>query len=267
MTAYGAPTATLTRSALLRAWRRRFGADDFHSHVRWWAVRKLLDVHAQRTLEIGAGRGLMSLQTAWHAHAIDATTPRSYDLFDTDDAALGVIERLAPAWPPAATAKFWHGDADRGLSDLPSGHYDQVLLVDVLEHVSAPDALLAEIARVLRPGGHLVLSVPSPRYPTYFTRAFADEIGHLVDGFTEPDLRARVAHAGLRVDVCFAYTSPVAGAVARVFYDARVRRGPRALRLLRTAITPTALALSAPFEELLPATGCGSWALRATRPS
>jgi SAM-dependent methyltransferase len=41
---------------------------------------------------------------------------------------------------------------------LPSAHYDWVTLWDVIEHVSDPVPLLTEAARVLKPGGRLVLS-------------------------------------------------------------------------------------------------------------
>lgn len=40
------------------------------------------------------------------------------------------------------------------------GSFDTVLLIDVLEHIAKPDALIAELARVLRPGGALVAGMP-----------------------------------------------------------------------------------------------------------
>jgi SAM-dependent methyltransferase len=43
---------------------------------------------------------------------------------------------------------------------VESMQFDTVLLTDVLEHVSAPGSLLAEINRVLRPSGKLIGSVP-----------------------------------------------------------------------------------------------------------
>lgn len=48
-------------------------------------------------------------------------------------------------------------DADLG---LPSGSYDVVLLLDVLEHLVDPAAVLARATRWLAPGGRVMLSVP-----------------------------------------------------------------------------------------------------------
>ncbi|MEW5989267.1 MAG: class I SAM-dependent methyltransferase, partial [Chloroflexota bacterium] len=45
---------------------------------------------------------------------------------------------------------------------LPAAHFDAVTLWDVLEHVIDPKATLAEIGRILKPGGLLVLSLPNP---------------------------------------------------------------------------------------------------------
>ncbi len=38
--------------------------------------------------------------------------------------------------------------------------FDTVLLADVLEHIAKPWILVAEIARILRPGGHVIIGVP-----------------------------------------------------------------------------------------------------------
>lgn len=48
------------------------------------------------------------------------------------------------------------------LDDIPreDAYYDTVILTQVLEHVPNPEAVLRELARVTRPGGKLLLSVP-----------------------------------------------------------------------------------------------------------
>jgi SAM-dependent methyltransferase len=43
---------------------------------------------------------------------------------------------------------------------FPDNHFDAILCTEVLEHAMAPEALVAEMYRVLRPGGSLVLTVP-----------------------------------------------------------------------------------------------------------
>lgn len=71
---------------------------------------------------------------------------------------------------------------------LSDGSFDGVLCSQVLEHVFTPDAFLAEIRRVLRPGGVLVLAVPfmwdeheQPwdfgRYTTFGLRALVERSG------------------------------------------------------------------------------------------
>ena len=44
---------------------------------------------------------------------------------------------------------------------LPADQFDLVLCTQVLEYVPEPAAVIAEIHRVLKPGGYLLLSVPS----------------------------------------------------------------------------------------------------------
>jgi SAM-dependent methyltransferase len=44
---------------------------------------------------------------------------------------------------------------------LPDGAFDRVICTEVLEHTEDPAAILAEIRRVLRPGGIAVITVPN----------------------------------------------------------------------------------------------------------
>jgi SAM-dependent methyltransferase len=56
-----------------------------------------------------------------------------------------------------------HLDLDQDLNQgiaLPDASFDTVLATDLLEHIERPEVLFASIARVLRPDGVLILTVP-----------------------------------------------------------------------------------------------------------
>jgi len=53
---------------------------------------------------------------------------------------------------------FEVGDVEK--LDLPDDSIDQVIAMAVIEYLKTPDRALAEIARVLRPGGTAIITVP-----------------------------------------------------------------------------------------------------------
>jgi len=70
----------------------------------------------------------------------------------------------------------WDVDGIDIVSDITkipvkSGTFDNVLCTEVLEHVPHPELAVAEIARVLKPGGRLVLTAPFVSY-THFSPYF-----------------------------------------------------------------------------------------------
>ena len=100
---------------------------------------------AGRWLDIGCGSG--TLLRAAGAEGWDATgteiAPAVVDAMRTQglDARLGLTEEL----------------------DLPSGGFDVVSAIEVLEHVPDPDKLITEATRLLRPGGALYVTTPHGR--------------------------------------------------------------------------------------------------------
>jgi SAM-dependent methyltransferase len=80
--------------------------------------------------------------------------------------------------------------SDASALPLADGSVDLVLSLELVEHVPEPAAVLAEIARVLKPGGTVILSVPStvPRHDDNdywrFTAQGLDRLGsaHFEEG-------------------------------------------------------------------------------------
>jgi len=68
------------------------------------------------------------------------------------------------------------------LAGIADNTYDFVLSAHCLEHVANPLAALREWRRVLRPGGHLILALPNPRW-TFDHRRPCTTIQHLRDDF------------------------------------------------------------------------------------
>lgn len=56
-------------------------------------------------------------------------------------------------------AEFVKGEVTKVGFDASS--FDRIICTEVLEHVKEPEPILEEIARLLRPGGHAVITVPN----------------------------------------------------------------------------------------------------------
>ncbi len=114
-----------------------------HLH-RYFLAREVargLDV-----LDVAAGEG--------YGSAFLAQTARSVVGVDCDAASVA----HASAAYGAANLRFLSGDARR--LPLPDAAFDLVVSFETLEHFGEHDAFLAEVRRVLRPGGRLLLSTP-----------------------------------------------------------------------------------------------------------
>jgi hypothetical protein len=72
------------------------------------------------------------------------------------DYIVGPLERLAKRMPQVPLLQF-----DLVKCPLPSSHVDAVVLLNVLEHIEDDVAAVAQVVRILKPGGLAVIEVPA----------------------------------------------------------------------------------------------------------
>ena len=107
--------------------------------------------------------------------------------------------------------------------ELALAPFDAVLITEVIEHVAHPDAFLANAARLVRPGGYVVVSTPNgayvrntlPRFsdcpdPSVYESAQfqPDSDGHIFLLHPE-ELALLASRAGLQVDALRLFTNPL----------------------------------------------------------
>lgn len=99
----------------------------------------------QSILDIGCGTGgnLAAFASEYHCTG-----------WDPSDEALGLARRRYPS------VRFLSGFLQDAIASLPQPP-DLILANDVLEHVRADEALLSQLVQAIRPGGHLLITVPA----------------------------------------------------------------------------------------------------------
>lgn len=114
-----------------------------------------------------------------------------------------VDEVVCVDWPQSVhRTPYLDAEADlAGRLPFPDASFDTIVLSDVLEHLPEPQLLWNEMARMLRPGGRVLMNVPF-LYSLH-------EVPHDYARYTEFGLRRLVRQAGLSVTLL----EPVGGSL------------------------------------------------------
>lgn len=108
----------------------------------------------RRWLPTRAGLRVLDLGCGYHATLLRALRPRLAEGVGID---VGVSDeaRRVPG------LSFFEGGIEEQLPRLPSGHFDVVMLISVLEHLAEPLPVLEHCRRVLSRDGLLLVNVPT----------------------------------------------------------------------------------------------------------
>jgi SAM-dependent methyltransferase len=219
---YRPSSSTSARNALRRlaskvyrgGYLRFYGTADVHTHIRWRAIRPLLSsalpAGTALVLDVGCGVGSLSFEiarryTASSVLGVDVD-PRNIEI------ANAVNEKIK-----CRNLAFRELSAI-GLADISDSYCDAALLIDVVEHVIDHRSVAREVGRVLKPGGAVIISVPTPNYPRVFGREFHNQIGHVRDGYWMPEIKELFAEAGIRIEEYKYYTHPASSLACFLYY-------------------------------------------------
>ncbi len=156
-------------------------------------------VKGSSLIDVGCGAGRHSFEAFRRGADVIAFDQDVAEL-DNVDAILQAMQDQGEA-PASAKAEAVKGDA----LDLPydDGAFDFVIASEILEHVPQDDRAIAELVRVLKPGGRLAVTVPRwlPEKVCWLLsdEYHANEGGH-IRIYHADELRDKIAARGLRFD-------------------------------------------------------------------
>jgi SAM-dependent methyltransferase len=150
-------------------------------------------------LDLGAGAGRHSFECLRRGARVVALD-RGFDELPSVRDLFWAMQETGEV-PPGGWAACVNGDALH--LPFPDATFDRVICSEVLEHIPDDTAAMAELARVLRPGGVLAATVPSWLPEKICWQLSAEYHAPLAQGghvriYTEGLLRERLRAAGLQ---------------------------------------------------------------------
>ncbi len=142
-------------------------------------IGRLLPVRAGRALDAGAGSG---------EYTRGLLLPRAEQVVAMDMSAAG-LQRLGSRLSRKQREKCQLVQGSIEVLPFAADSFDTVLCAEVLEHCQNDERAVAELARVLAPGGTLVVSVPVPP-------PAIEDPAHVRDGYTPDELCALLQRHG-----------------------------------------------------------------------
>jgi ubiquinone/menaquinone biosynthesis C-methylase UbiE len=131
-------------------WSRLYDSFDgrnYHFHVRRNRVLELLPEKLGRVLDVGCGPGVMT----------EIVLERG-GVFDGVDLSPEMVREASEKFGHLPNVSFGVGNIEK--IDARDETYDQLICMAVIEYLKTPDRAMSEMARVLKPGGIAIITMP-----------------------------------------------------------------------------------------------------------
>lgn len=160
---------------------------------RWAWVRRHLRHGPIRTLDAGSGSGAISLYAGIKGNDVIGVSNSSTDILRAQAIAIRA---------GYSTVVFSNLDLRQLLvNPLLLGEFDQILCLEVIEHVLDDSGLMKSLAAALRPNGVLLVTTPYKFYRRLLGDYVSDQEdgAHVRWGYTQEELSELLLEAGLMV--------------------------------------------------------------------
>ena len=170
--------------------------------VQFWDMmdRFFPDVVGKTLLDVGCGPGVKALTFALAGAHVTGFDVRESAIHHALENTRQIRQQQAHKF---IEAQFFHHNIERGFSQIETASVDIVLFVEVIEHLRQYELVLAEIRRILKPDGSVVITTPNKDFQG--NRAEHDEavygekaFGHVRE-FDPDGLAEAMRNAGLQI--------------------------------------------------------------------
>lgn len=199
-----------------------YGISDLHSHIRWRSIYPFIkstcsNNYKSYVLDVGCGAGTFSIEISIKNPNIKII---GIDINPNSISQGNVLRHKLNL----ENIEFKVVDVNEGLP-FKDEFFDVVLLIDVIEHIENHLDVLKETSRVLKVGGKMIISVPTPNYPKFFGFDFHKEIGHVRDGYTLSEINGLLKKVGMCISKFEYYTFFPSSICCAVFYRYLRKKG------------------------------------------
>ena len=152
-----------------------------------WIMQTFAPYVSGKVVEYGAGSGNVSERLLPMAGHLTLVEPSNF-----------LIAPLRSRFVDSAHVAVAGATLEEHVASTADETFDTVVLVNVLEHIEADRAALANMIRILKPGGHILVFVPAMQW----LMSELDRIHGHFRRYHKADLIAKVQTAGAQVAQC-----------------------------------------------------------------